>query len=105
MAETFWLRIKEQTNTEDVTMGVYYGLPSQDDNTKELRDTSKSTALVLMWDFSLLDASWEDDTAGTMRSRRFLKIMTDSFMVQDVRELARKDALLDSLLVNQVSHD
>lgn len=47
--------------------------PSQDGNTdesffKELRDTSKSTTIFLMGDFSLPGVYWEYHTAGTNRS-------------------------------------
>ena len=49
--ESFWVRIKGQT--EDVVMEVYCRPLSQDDDTdelffKELRDTSKSSALALI---------------------------------------------------------
>lgn len=64
MAESLWVIIKGQTNNMDVTVGVYYRPPSQDNDAKELfleelRDTSKSTAVVLMRDFSLLEIDSE----------------------------------------------
>lgn len=42
----------------NVIVGVYYRIPSWDYDTEklffeELKDPSKSTALVLMWDFNL----------------------------------------------------
>lgn len=54
--EILWVRIRGQTNNADVIAGVYYGLPSQDEDTdklffKEQREISKSTALVLLEDF------------------------------------------------------
>lgn len=54
----------------NVTVGVYYRSPSQDNDAdklfyEELRDTSKPTAFVLMGDFDLPDITWENHTAGT----------------------------------------
>lgn len=67
-----------------------------------LRDTSRSTALVLMEGFNLPEINWEHHTAGTTCIRRFLKILDDSFMEQVLRELAARGSLLDLLLVNRV---
>lgn len=58
MVESFSVRIKGQTNNADVIMGVYYKLPNQDNKTdglffEKLKETSKSTALVLTEDFNL----------------------------------------------------
>ncbi|GAB0207904.1 mitochondrial enolase superfamily member 1 [Grus japonensis] len=104
--ESLWVRIKGQANKGDVTVEVYYRPPSQDDATdelffKELREASRSTALVLMGDFNLPDVNWEHHTADTSRSRRFLKHLDDSFLVQLLKEPTRKGALLDLLLVNR----
>ncbi|KAJ7417645.1 hypothetical protein BTVI_31938 [Pitangus sulphuratus] len=71
----------------------------------ELRDTFKSTALVLMGDFSLPKVIWEHHAAGTTGARRFLKNLDDNFMEQVPREPTQKDALLDLLLVNRVDLD
>ncbi|GAB0207049.1 ubiquitin-associated protein 1 [Grus japonensis] len=68
---------------------------------KELREASKSTALVLMGDFNLPDVNWEHHTADTSRSRSFLKHLDDNFLVQLLKEPTRKGALLDLLLVNR----
>lgn len=58
--ESLWVRIKGQTNNMDITMGIFYRSPSQDNDFdkqffEELRDSSKLTALVLMGDFSLTE--------------------------------------------------
>lgn len=89
-------------------MEPYYRPPSQDNKTnelffKELRDISRSDTLVLMVYFSLPDENWEYPTADTDRSRRFLKGLDGNFLVQVLRELSRKGALLDLLLVNSKS--
>ena len=78
-------------------MGVYYRPPGQDDDTHELffeepRDTSRSTALVLMGDFNLPDVNWDYHIADMRRSRRFLKHLDDNFLVQVLREPTRKVA-------------
>ncbi|GAB0190604.1 hypothetical protein GRJ2_001525700 [Grus japonensis] len=104
--ESLWVRIKGQANKGDVVVGVYYRPPSQDDATdelffKELREASRSTALVLMGDFNLPDVNWEHHTADTSRSRSFLKHLDDNFLVQVLKEPMRKGALLDLLLVNR----
>ncbi|GAB0203202.1 hypothetical protein GRJ2_002785800 [Grus japonensis] len=106
MVESLWVRIKGQANKGDVVVGVYYRPPSQDDATdelffKELREASRSTALVLMGDFNLPDINWEHHTADTSRSRSFLKHLDDNFLVQLLKEPTRKGALLDLLLVNR----
>ncbi|GAB0208021.1 mitochondrial enolase superfamily member 1 [Grus japonensis] len=87
--ESLWVRIKGQANKGDVVVGVYYRPPSQDDATdelffKELREASRSTALVLMGDFNLPDVNWEHHTADTSRSRSFLKHLDDKFLVQEL---------------------
>lgn len=58
--ESLFVRLKGQANKGDVTMGLSYRPPRQDDDTdklffKDLRDTSTSAALVLIWDSSLPD--------------------------------------------------
>ncbi|KAJ7428099.1 adaptin ear-binding coat-associated protein 1 [Pitangus sulphuratus] len=105
--ESLWVRIKGQTNNVDVIMGVYYRPLSQDSDAnklffEELKDTLKSTALVLMRDFNLPEITWEHHTAGTTWARRFLKNLDDNFMEQVLRKMTQKDALLDMLLVNRV---
>lgn len=68
MAESVWVRIKRRAKRADAIVRVYYRPPSQDDNTnelffKELRDISRSAALVLMGNFN-----WEYHTANANRS-------------------------------------
>lgn len=45
-------------------------------------------------DFSLLDVDWKHHIAGTNRSGRLVKHTDDTFMVQVLRQLTRKDALI-----------
>ncbi|GAB0199842.1 hypothetical protein GRJ2_002449600 [Grus japonensis] len=105
--ESLWVRFKGQANKGDVIVGVYYRPPSQDNAINELffnelREASRSTALVLMGDFNLPDVNWEHHTADTSRSRSFLKHLDDNFLVQLLKEPTRKGALLDLLLVNRM---
>ena len=51
--------------------------------------------------FNFLDINWEYHTADTNRSRKFLKHAEGNFLVQVLRELTRKGALLDLLFVNR----
>lgn len=74
-------------------------MTSVNDFLKELRDTSRSAALVLMDDFNLPGINWEYHAAAMNRSRRFLKHIDDNFLLQLLRELTRKGAHLDLLLV------
>ncbi|KAJ7413848.1 mitochondrial fission process protein 1 [Pitangus sulphuratus] len=76
--ENLWVKIKWQTNNADVIVEVYYRPSSQDDHAnelffEELRDTSKSTALVLMGDLNLPEINWEHYTTDTTQAIRFLK--------------------------------
>ena len=52
-------------------------------------------------DFSFPNVNWEHRTADTNRSRKFLKHIGDNFLVQVLRELTRRGALLDLLFVNR----
>ncbi|GAB0203247.1 hypothetical protein GRJ2_002790300 [Grus japonensis] len=102
MVESLCVRIKGKANKADVVVGVYYQLPSQGDNTnelsyKELRDISRSAALVLMGDFNFPDINWEYPVDGY--SRKFLKHVEDNFLLQVLSELTR--ILLDLLFVNR----
>lgn len=67
---------------------------------KELGNVSRSAALVPKWvgDFGLPDVSREGQGTDTNRSRKFLKHLDDNFLIQVLRELTRKGALLDCCL-------
>lgn len=56
MVESLWVRIRAQTSNADLMVGVYYRLPSQDEDPdklffKEQRKISKSPSCVFMEDF------------------------------------------------------
>ncbi|KAJ7402361.1 mitochondrial fission process protein 1 [Pitangus sulphuratus] len=101
--ESLWVRFKGQTSN----VGLCYRPPSQDDVAnellfEELRDTSRSTGLVLMGDFNLPKINWEHQTADTIWSIRFLQNSDENFMEQILREPILKDALSALLFVNRV---
>lgn len=94
-------------NNVDIIVGVYYRPVRQDNDIsnlifEELKDTSKSTALVLMGKFDLPEINWECHTAGTTWAIKFLKELDNHFMEQVLSELTEKGALLDLFLVNRV---
>lgn len=51
--------------------------------------------------FSLPEINWEHHRAGATQARRFSKDLDDNFMEEDLRELTRKDSLLDLLFVSR----
>ncbi|RMC21685.1 hypothetical protein DUI87_02553 [Hirundo rustica rustica] len=80
---------------QDVGGDANWQLVVEEGEMKELRDTSKSTTLVLMGDFNLPDVN---HTAGTNMSRRSLKQLDDNFMVQVYRrEVEENGIVLDPL--------
>jgi len=68
--ESLWVRIKGQAHTSDITVGVYYRPPDQEEEEvdeafyRQLQAASQSQALVLMGDFNHPDISWEDRTGA-----------------------------------------
>lgn len=100
-----WIRMKVEANKATVSVEFCYRPPSQDDDVeelffKELRDTSRSSTLVLKSDFNLLDVNWEYHTADINRYRRFLKYL-DNFVVPVLREPIQQSPLLVQLLANR----
>jgi len=84
--ERLWVRIKGQAHTGDITVGVYYRPPDQEEEIdeafyKQLQAASQSQALVLMGDFNHPDISWEDHIARQAQSRRFLQSIDDNFLM------------------------
>ena len=60
--ESLWVRIKRQAHKGDITVGVYYRPPDQEEEVDEafyrqLQAASQSQALVLMGDFNHPDIS------------------------------------------------
>jgi len=95
-----------QAHTGDITVGVYYRPPDQEEEVDEafyrqLQAALQSQALVLMGDFHHPDISWEDHTARQAQPRRFLQSINDNFLMQVVEEPTRRGMLLDLVLTNK----
>ncbi|KAK4807054.1 hypothetical protein QYF61_018395 [Mycteria americana] len=78
--------------------------PSQNDDTdelfyKELREISRSVALVLTGDFNFPDVKWDYHTADKNRSRKFLKHVENNFLVQIHLSLFNLSSLIHLLIV------
>ena len=104
MVESLCVRIRGKSNKVDVVVGIYYRSPGQDGDTDvlfymELREISRSVALVLMGDFNFTDVNWDCHTADTNRSRKFH--VEDNLLAQVLKEPTRKSAFLDLLFVNR----
>ncbi|PKU31341.1 dtw domain-containing protein 2 [Limosa lapponica baueri] len=104
--ESLWVRIKGRAGTGDVTAGVCYRPPDQDDRADEalyrqIGAASCSQALVLMGNFNYLDICWRDNTAGHRQSRRFLDCVNDNAFLQVIEEPMRRGAILDLVLTNK----
>ena len=81
--ESLWFRIKGQAHKGDITVGVYYRPPDQEEEVDEafyrqLQAASQSQALVLMGDFNHPDISWEDHKSRQAQSRRCLQSSDDN---------------------------
>ena len=69
LTERLWVVIRGWGRTGDVTVGVCYRPPGQEDRADEalysqIGAASRSQALVLMGDFNHPDICWRDNTAG-----------------------------------------
>ncbi|PKU29205.1 dtw domain-containing protein 2 [Limosa lapponica baueri] len=100
------VRIKGRAGTDDITVGVCYRLPDQDDWVDEalyrqIGAASHSQALVFMGDLNHPDICWRDNTAGHKKSRKFLECVDDNFLLQMVEEPTRKGAMLDLVITNK----
>jgi len=104
--ESLWVRIKGQAHKGDITVGVYYRPPDQEEEVDEafyrqLQAASQSQALVLMGDFNQPDISWEGYTARHTQFWRFLQSIDDNFLMQVVEDPTRRGALLDLVLMKK----
>ncbi|KAK4806898.1 hypothetical protein QYF61_012619 [Mycteria americana] len=104
--ESLWVRIKEQTNTGGIVVGVCYRPPDQEEQAdealcKQIGAASHSQALVLMGDFKHPDICWRNNTAGHKKSRRFLEGIDNNFLTQVIEEPMRRGALLVIIFTNK----
>jgi len=104
--ESLWLRIKGRAWTGDITVGVCYRPPDQDEQEDEalyrqIGEASHSKTLVLMGDFNHPNICWRDNTAGHRQAWRFLECDEDNFPFQVIEEPTRRGAMLDLVLTNK----
>lgn len=104
--ECLCVRIRGRPTRLTSRGGVCYRPPNQDQEVdvlfyKQLKDVSRSPALVLVGDFNLTDMYWELNTEEKRQSRRFLEYMEESFLSQLVSDPTRGGALLDLLFINK----
>ncbi|KAJ7419191.1 adaptin ear-binding coat-associated protein 1 [Willisornis vidua] len=104
------LRIRGKANRSTTLVGVCYIPPNQDNEVdklfyKQLADTSRSLALVLVGDFNLSDFCWELKTVEKRQSRWFLKCMEDNFLLQLMNGPNTDGALLDLLFTEGLLRD
>ncbi|KAK4810800.1 hypothetical protein QYF61_008773 [Mycteria americana] len=95
--ECLWVRVRGKGNKADITVGVCYGPPNQDEEAdeifyKQLGEVSRSLALVLVGDFNSPGVCWKYNTAERKQSRRFLECVADNFLTQLVSEPTREGA-------------
>ena len=103
---SLWVRLKEQANTRDTVVGVYYRPPDQAEKGdgafySQLKGASLSQALVLMRNFNHPGICWKDHTPKHTQSKRFLQSIDDNFLTQVVEEPMRRGVLLDLVLTNK----
>ena len=97
---------KAKANKTDITVGVCYRPPTQDEEVderlyKQLGEVSRSLLLVLVGDFNLPDICWNYNTADREQSRRLLECVGDNFLTQLLREPVRGSKILDLLFANR----
>jgi len=85
--ESVRAKIKGRAGTGDITAGVCYRPPDQDEQAVEAPyrwtgEASHSKALVLMGEFNHPDICWRNHMAGHKQSKRFLECIDDNFLFQ-----------------------
>ena len=104
--ERLWVKIGGVVSKGDLTVGVCYRPPNQNDKGNEaifgsLKQASGQQNQVLMGDFNYPDICWKNDTAAHMSSIKFLECVEDCCLIQMLDVPTRSEALLDLLLTNQ----
>ena len=86
-----WVRIKEWANIGDCVVGVYYRPLDQEEEVdeafyKQLEVAMRSSAIILMGEFTHPNTYWKNNTSWHKRSRRFLESTDDKFLLKMVEE-------------------
>ena len=92
--ESLCIRIKAKASKTNITVGVCYRPPNQDEEVdkilcRQLGEVSRSLPLIPGGDFNFPDSCWIYNTADREQSRRFLECVGDNFLTQLVREPTR----------------
>ncbi|XP_062466520.1 uncharacterized protein LOC134159318 [Pezoporus occidentalis] len=106
LTESLWVRVNGNIAMGDITVGICYRPPDQEDSMDEvlyrqIGKASHSQVLVLMGDFNHRDICWRDGTARHKQCRRFLDCVEDNFLLQVIEEPTRRGAMLDLVLTNR----
>jgi len=104
--ERLWVKIKGRAGTGNITVGVCYRPPDQEQSAgealyRQIGEVSHSKALVLMEDFNDPDICWRDNTTGHRQARRFLECVEDNFLLQVIEEPTKRGTKLDLVLTNK----
>ena len=104
--ESLWVRIKVKASKTDITMGVCYRPPNQDEKVdktlyRQLGEISRSLPIVPMGDLNFPNIYWIYNTADRKQSQRFPECVGDNFLTQLVKEPVRGSKILDLLFVNR----
>ena len=102
-SEVLWVRVKGSPGERDLTVGVYYRPPNQGEELDQeflgqLTEAVRAKDVVIMGDLNFPDICWEEQSAKSDRSRRFLARVQDLHLTQEVHRPTRGDALLDLVL-------
>jgi len=104
--ESLWVKIQGRAGMRDITVGVCYRAPEQDEQVDEalyrqIGETSCSKALVLMGDFKHPNKCWRDNAAGHRQARRFLECVEDNFLLEVIEETTSRSVMLDLVLADK----
>ncbi|XP_059582419.1 uncharacterized protein LOC132250144 [Alligator mississippiensis] len=95
--EVLWVRIQGGQEERDLTVGVYYRPPNQGEELDQEFSGQLANA-VIMGDLNYLDICWEEQSARSDCSHRFLAELQNLHLTQEVHSPTRGNALLDLVL-------
>jgi len=95
--ESVWCSVK--LGNYQLKVGVCYrsGATNDDDLLKQALNSARSKAIVL-GDFNYPDIDWVYETAKSSVSNKFIELLRENFMIQNVKEATRQDRVLDLVL-------
>ncbi|KYO44843.1 hypothetical protein Y1Q_0016637 [Alligator mississippiensis] len=110
LAKVLWVRIQRRQGERDLTVGVYYRPPNQGEEldhefSGQLAKALKARDVVVMGDLNYPDICWEEQSARSEGSRRFLAKIQDLHLTQEVHSHTKRNALLALALALATSDD